>query len=94
MKKASFILATLLILGTGAAQACGCVCIVRDPTGTPLNVRNQPSGGSILGTLKNGARVVELDSSDKWTKIAPLKWPVGKTGWVFRQFLECEADKE
>jgi len=39
MKKASFILAALLILGTGAAQACGCVCIVRDPTGTPLNVR-------------------------------------------------------
>ena len=32
------------------------VCIVSDPTGTPLNVRATPNG-RIIGSLSNGTRV-------------------------------------
>src|SRR5690348_10516434 len=40
-------------------------CIVDDPTGTPLNVRERPHG-SIVGALRNGTPVAAFNSvSDK-----------------------------
>ena len=67
------------------------VCVVNDPTGTPLNVRSQPNG-TILGALYNGTRVVirniEFDRSGQpWAYIVPLG--AGKRGYVFRDYVNC-----
>jgi hypothetical protein len=65
-------------------------CIVADPTGTPLNVRNRPNG-TILGALHNDTRVIVTDSTvasgKVWSKIVPIE--AGKAGWVFRSYLDC-----
>src|SRR5215831_13867144 len=65
-------------------------CVVADPTGTPLNVRNRPNG-TILGALHNDTRVIILDaalvSGKVWSKIVPVE--AGKVGWVFYSFLDC-----
>jgi uncharacterized protein YraI len=75
---------------TTAAQA-GVSCTVDDPTGTPLNVRAGPNG-PILGALHNGmtVKLIDLMSSDgrSWAYVVPVE--VGKRGWVFRRFLDCE----
>jgi len=68
-------------------------CIVDDPTGTPLNVRERPHG-SIVGALRNGTPVAAFNSvSDKdgrqWVYVAPLA--AGKRGWVFRDYLDCRG---
>jgi Bacterial SH3 domain len=86
--------ALTLMLGVTQARACGCTCVVKDPTGTPLNIRSEPGGRTIVGTLKNGTVIIELEREEqnsKWTKIATLKGKE-KTGWVFREFLQCESD--
>jgi Bacterial SH3 domain len=66
-------------------------CVVADPTGTPLNVRNRPNG-PILGALSNDSKVFITDMTKvggrKWAKVVPLG--PGKTGWVFRDYLICE----
>ena len=77
-----------LAVETAFAQA---VCVVADPTGTPLNVRAAPNG-SILGALFNGTRVSVLNvvadrSGERWAYIAPVG--PGKRGYVFRKFLDC-----
>jgi Bacterial SH3 domain len=67
-------------------------CVVADPTGTPLNVRNRPNG-PILGALSNDSEVFITDMTEvggrKWAKVVPLG--EGKTGWVFRDYLTCQA---
>ena len=79
----------LAVTANGAfAQA---VCVVADPTGTPLNVRTAPNG-SIVGALYNGTRVSLLNivadrSGQTWALIAPLG--PGKRGYVFRNYLAC-----
>ena len=67
------------------------VCVVADPTSTPLNVRVAPNG-TILGALNNGTRVSILNivtdrGGERWALIAPLG--PGKRGYVFRSFLDC-----
>jgi Bacterial SH3 domain len=68
------------------------VCIVNDPTDTPLNVRERPYG-RILGALRNGVLVKVSKRDGKWSKIAPLERDEGKSGWVFYQYLECERER-
>jgi tetratricopeptide (TPR) repeat protein len=67
-------------------------CVVADPTGTPLNVRNRPNG-PILSALSNDSEVFITDMTEvggrKWAKVVPLG--EGKTGWVFRDYLTCQA---
>jgi len=65
------------------------VCLVADPTGTPLNVRSQPNG-TILGALHNDAEVIVTDMTNdrRWVKVIPVK--AGKPGWVFFNYLDCE----
>jgi uncharacterized protein YraI len=66
-------------------------CVVNDPTGTPLNVRNAPSTSApILGALKNGAVVSTGAPRGDWVRIIPRE---GKVGWVYRKFLDCEPSK-
>ena len=66
-------------------------CVVADPTGTPLNVRNRPNG-PILGALANDNQVFITDVTEvggrKWAKVVPLG--EGKTGWVFQDYLTCD----
>jgi Bacterial SH3 domain len=63
-------------------------CVVADPTGTPLNVRNRPDG-PILGALSNNSEVFITEMTEvggrKWAKVVGE----GKTGWVFRDYLTC-----
>jgi hypothetical protein len=67
-----------------------CSCVVTDPTGTPLNVRNRPNG-TILGALNNGTGVFIADMTEvggkRWAKVVPVD--EGKSGWVFDDFLNC-----
>jgi hypothetical protein len=86
--KRFFLTCCLVIM---ASDAWAQVCVVNDPTGTPLNVRSRPNG-PILGALYNGAAVQVLDSTfdssgRRWAYIAPLE--AGKRGWVFRAYLNC-----
>jgi hypothetical protein len=63
-------------------------CRVADPSGTPLNVRSAPKGGSIRGALSNDTIVKVLEVRGDWTRIRPHNIP-GKSGWVYSKFLDC-----
>jgi len=66
------------------------VCIVADPTDTPLNVRAQPNSKSkILGALANDTKVVSTARDGKWSYVLPLDSVTGKKGWVFGEYLDC-----
>ena len=75
-----------------ASNAWAQECTVDDPTGTPLNVRERPNG-RIIGALYNGATVYVRDltidaAGQRWAYIVPLN--AGKSGWVFRPYLDCK----
>lgn len=64
-------------------------CVVADPTGTPLNIREAPGSSSkLLGTLRNGTVLsverVEDYRGNSWAYIKDL-------GWVFLSYLKCDA---
>jgi Bacterial SH3 domain len=63
-------------------------CRVSDPTGTPLNVRSAPKGGSIRGALSNDTVVKVLEVRGDWARIRPHDAP-GKSGWVYSKYLDC-----
>jgi uncharacterized protein YraI len=78
------------VIAAAALQAdAALVCVVADPSGTPLNVRAQPNS-AIIGALHNGTRVVIRDETydRKWVRVIPLR--AGKEGWVFSNFLDCD----
>jgi uncharacterized protein YraI len=85
--------ALLLVLFTGIASAD--VCIVADPTGTPLNVRKRPSQHSpIIGALNNGITVSSTRMSrGDWVHIVPHK-ALGKSRWVWRTTAPSRLRKE
>lgn len=67
------------------------VCIVTDPSGTPLNVRAAPYG-AIRGALYNGVRVYRMrtttdNQGNEWSYVVPLEG--GREGWVFRSYVTC-----
>lgn len=68
------------------------VCVVADPTRTPLNVRDTP-GGPVIGTLEDGVTVEVLEVAvDGRGQPWALVRPPGATqiyGWVFRRYLRC-----
>jgi hypothetical protein len=39
------------------------LCVVADPTGTPLNIRSLPNGPHIVGKIRNGVNVVVIDTA-------------------------------
>lgn len=82
-----------LLLSTEAFAQTG--CIVADPTGTPLNVRELPAGRSVTGVLYNGTNVAIYQTSrDPRGKLwALVGKPGGDTyGWVFREYINCERE--
>jgi uncharacterized protein YgiM (DUF1202 family) len=72
----------------------GPVCTVKDPTGTPLNVRENPNG-TILGTWDNGVRVrpyEEVTHNGKLWYAVERFADDNAVGWVFDPYLGCEED--
>jgi hypothetical protein len=92
------LLAVSLVLATLSSPAAAvwvwvptkAECVVADPTGTPLNVRSTPNG-AILGALHNDTKVIVAEtimaSGQKWARVMP---EIGKQGWVFRNYLNCD----
>lgn len=76
-------------------------CMVADPTGTLLNVRETPAGKR-LGSLNNGTRIklthVEEDHKGRtwaYAKWSDKKQPLANAktkrfeGWVIREYVSC-----
>ncbi|MEH2195445.1 MAG: SH3 domain-containing protein [Nostoc sp.] len=95
-RKIFFLLFTTGLLGivTLSPVKAETGCQVTDPTGTPLNVRDQPNG-QVINTLKNGRQVdileIAHDSQNRaWARIGGYyngKYRVW--GWVIREFISC-----
>lgn len=77
------------------------ICMVADPTGTLLNVRETPAGKR-LGSLTNGTQItlthVEEDHKGRtwgYAKWNDKKQPLEKAsdnrfeGWVIREYVSC-----
>jgi hypothetical protein len=65
-------------------------CKVTDPTGTPLNVRDENK--NIVGTIANGrtVRVLRNGSDDNGKPWAYVATQGGRPlGWVYREFISC-----
>lgn len=80
-----------MLAGTAAAQIPRGTCMVADPTGTPLNVREYPNG-PIVGTLRNG-RVVTIHGirrDNRGRPWAQIYSSDGRNiGWIFREYISC-----
>jgi hypothetical protein len=89
--KFALLAAAFLLVGAVSADAQSRRCRVMDPTGTPLNVRDEPAG-RIVGRLPNGrlvraAETVTDGNGRAWTFVhATDGEPIG---WVFREFIAC-----
>jgi hypothetical protein len=72
-----------VVTGSMAQQTA---CVVADPTGTPLNIRDAPESPRIIGTLRNGT-VITVERTENyrgrwWAEIKNL-------GWVYGNYLNC-----
>jgi hypothetical protein len=99
MAKLGWIVACATMALVTPALACGGapICTVKDPTGTPLNIRMAPKG-KIIGTAKNGTRLEFIDHQEirgkRWARVA--RFDEGSIsgdegGWVFASYLKCES---
>lgn len=70
------------------------LCKVNDPTGTPLNVRDEP-GKNLVSTLKNGTEIELIDTTQDtkkrtWARVGSYhKGGYQVWGWVFKGFIQC-----
>ena len=74
----------------------GRICTVVDPTGTPLNIREEPNG-RIVSTWNNGTRVrpyEERTVDGKLWYAAERVVEDNAEGWVFDPYLKCEEEGE
>lgn len=85
------IFATTVIFSTSAFAE---QCVIFDPSGTPLNVRNEPNG-PILRTVPNGMQVdiikevaVQKNTIELWSFIAD-SLNGAQLGWVFSPYIRC-----
>jgi uncharacterized protein YraI len=85
---ASAALAAAFATTLSAAHAAS--CMVSDPTGTPLNMRESPNG-RIVGTLRNGVFVTMRDvvevRGQRWAELASNR--AGGTVYVLREYISC-----
>jgi hypothetical protein len=69
----------------------GKICVVNDPTGSPLNLRIKPNG-VVFGELTNGTELTLMGTvRDKKGKTwAKVSHPDSETdGYVLRKFINC-----
>jgi uncharacterized protein len=85
------------LLGDNLPNAAGktvSTCFVKDPTGTPLNVRTAPNG-PVVDTLANGTqvRIVSTQPGDRGRAWSQIERPGGNRplGWVYGEYIECAA---
>jgi len=97
MKIKLFISIAVVVMGLLAVQLpvkAEKVCLVTDPTDSPLNVRDRPNG-EIINALKNGREVyiheIALDEQNRsWAKVGGYyEGEYRIWGWVFREFISC-----
>ena len=76
-------------------RAAAGACVVTDPTGTPLNVRESPGGSRILRTLPNGFTIsvvrIELASGKPWAYVADSSGQA--LGWVYKPYITCDDER-
>lgn len=68
------------------------VCLVADPTKTPLNVRTEPyKGGQVVDTLSNNSRVTVVTETPDgiWSRVEYTRNGNHDLGWVYRAYLNC-----
>ncbi len=69
-------------------------CKVNDPTGTPLNVRDEP-GKNLVSTIKNGTEIELIDTTQDikkrtWARVGNYHQGGYQVwGWVFKDFIQC-----
>lgn len=84
------IAAIAALIAWAAPALAGDRCMAADPTGTPLNIRDQHK--RVIGALANGRTVIVQryghdDAGKPWAYVAT---PGGKRlGWVYREFISC-----
>ena len=90
----AFAAGLVALAGPAAAQAPR-VCVVADPTGTLLNVRDTPNG-TIVGEIHNGVWVKATDRMTSrgkpWVFIhdSDRNGTLGEPlGWVFADYVKC-----
>ena len=82
-----------IIIGMNAAHAER-VCKVTDPTGTPLNIRDEPNG-KIINKLRNDREVyitrTTYDNKERpWVYLEGYyKGEYRQWGWAIREFVSC-----
>jgi len=87
-------LSTLVLLSAMTFSQCALAsnrCRVTDPTGTPLNLRDNPNG-AIIGSIRNGLIVIIQDGAidERGRPWVLISSPTGTLfGWVFREFISC-----
>lgn len=73
----------------------GQMCTVADPSGTPLNVRDD-AGGEVIGTWGNGTIVRPYDTihSGGKTWLAVDRYAEDNAlGWVWGEYVTCEDEE-
>lgn len=80
---------------SGSLEAGTRACLVADPTGTPLNLR-EDANGPILGSFRNGSKVSVYERKDVngkgWARVAKVPEDGRPIGWVFDAYMQCEED--
>jgi hypothetical protein len=76
------------------AHAANAVCVVADPTGTPLNIRMQPNGDTVA-RVRNGEKLLvffegtKTDSRERvWYEVA-MSTSAAPDGYVFAEYVRC-----
>lgn len=107
-KTAIFLIVTALVSQTATARLLPTSirvdttssCMVADPTGTLLNVRERPAGKR-LGSLKNGTALTLTHFEDdergrNWSYVTWKGQPLANAtekrneGWVIREYISCK----
>jgi hypothetical protein len=93
------ILLSAFLAGAVPVLACGGnpVCTVKDPTGTPLNIRLGPNG-KIVGNAPNGTELEFVDhvehESGRWARVARFRpdqdYLTYGEGFIFAAYLDCD----
>lgn len=78
------------LIAWGAPALAGDRCKVTDPTGTPLNIRDQHK--NIIGAIENGRivfvqRYGQDDNGKPWAYVTTQGGK--RLGWVYREFISC-----